>query len=177
MTRYHPVLVFLHWLLAILLIAALSVGTFVLDPIPESDPAKLDALRPHMIVGLVILALMIVRLVVRLRSTHPPEADIGVPLLNTLARLAHWALYIAVFGLIGSGIAMSIQAGLPPIVFGGSGDPLPASFNDLAPRAAHGIFATLLALLIAGHVAAALYHQFVRKDGLLARMWFGERTD
>jgi cytochrome b561 len=30
-------------------------------------------------------------------------------------------------------------------------------------------------LLIAGHVAAALYHQFVRKDGLLRRMWFGAR--
>lgn len=176
MSRYHPALVFLHWLLAILLIAGLIVGNFILDPIPESDPAKLDALRPHMIVGLVILALMVIRLIFRLRTSHPPEADIGVPALNKLARLAHWALYIAVFGLIGSGIGMSIQAGLPPIVFGGSGDPLPASFDDLAPRAAHGVFATLLALLIAGHVAAALYHQFVRKDGLLARMWFGDRT-
>lgn len=175
-TRYQPALVFLHWLLAILLIAGLSVGTFVLDPIPESDPAKLDALRPHMIVGLVILALMIVRLIVRLRTSHPPEADIGVPALNKMARLAHWALYIAVFGLIGSGIGMSILAGLPDIVFGGSGAPLPSSFDDLAPRAAHGIFATLLALLIAAHVAAALYHQFVRKDGLLSRMWFGDRT-
>jgi cytochrome b561 len=176
MSRYHPALVFLHWLLAILLIVGLAVGTFVLDPILESDPAKLDALRQHMIVGLVILALMLVRLIVRLRTSHPPEADIGVPTLNKLARWAHWALYIAVFGLIGSGIGMSILAGLPPIVFGGSGDPLPASFDDLPPRMAHGLFATLLALLIAGHVAAALYHQFVRKDGLLARMWFGERT-
>lgn len=175
MTRYHPALVFLHWLLALLLIAGLIVGKFLLDPIPESDPAKLDALRPHMIVGLVILALMVIRLVVRLRTSHPPEADIGVNLLNKVARLAHWALYIAVFGLIGSGIGMSILTGLPDIVFGDSGDPLPASFDDLAPRAAHGIFATLLVLLIAGHVAAALYHQFVRKDGLLGRMWFGKR--
>lgn len=175
MTRYHPALVALHWLLAVLLIVGLIIGTFVLDPIAESDPAKLDALRTHMIAGLLVLLLMVIRLVVRLRTSHPPEADIGVPALNKVARLAHWALYIAVFGLIGSGIGMSILAGLPPIVFGGSGDPLPMSFDDLPPRAAHGIFATVLTLLIAGHVAAALYHQFVRKDGLLSRMWFGKR--
>lgn len=175
MTRYHPALVALHWLLALLLIVGLVMGRFLLDPIPETDPAKLDALRSHMIAGLLILALMVIRLVVRLRTAHPPEADIGVPALNKVARLAHWALYLAVFGLIASGIGMSILAGLPPIVFGGSGDPLPISFDDLPPRMAHGIFATALMLLIAGHIAAALYHQFARKDGLLARMWFGKR--
>lgn len=176
MTRYHPALVALHWLLAIMLIAGLAIGTFLLDPIPESEPAKIDALRSHMIAGIAILILMIVRLVVRLRTSHPPEADIGNALLNRLSKWAHWALYLAVFGLIASGIGMSILAGLPPIVFGGSGDPLPASFNDLPPRAAHGLFATLLMLLIAGHVLAALYHQFVRKDGLFSRMWFGKRN-
>lgn len=176
MTRYHPALVALHWLLAIMLIAGLAIGTFLLDPIPESDPAKIDALRSHMIAGIAILILMLVRLVVRLRTSHPPEADIGNALFNRLSKWAHWALYLAVFGLIASGIGMSILAGLPPIVFGGSGDPLPASFNDLPPRAAHGLFATLLMLLIAGHVLAALYHQFVRKDGLFSRMWFGKRT-
>jgi hypothetical protein len=39
---------------------------------------------------------------------------------------------------------------------------------------AHG--GRLLAILIAGHISAALYHQFVVKDGLFRRMWFGERT-
>lgn len=175
MTRYHPALVALHWLLALLLIVGLVMGNFLLDPIPEADPAKLDALRSHMIAGLLILALMVIRLVVRLRTSHPPEADIGVDLLNKVARWAHWALYIAVFGLIASGIGMSILAGLPPIVFGGSGAPLPTSFDDLPPRAAHGFFATVLALLIVGHIAAALYHQFGRKDGLFSRMWFGKR--
>jgi cytochrome b561 len=41
---------------------------------------------------------------------------------------------------------------------------------------AHAVLATLLAILIAVHVAAALYHQFVLQDGLFRRMWFGERT-
>lgn len=175
MTRYHPALVALHWLLALMLIVALVVGTLVLDPIPNSDPAKLDILRSHMIVGVAILILMLIRLIIRLRTTHPPEAAIGNATLNRLARWAHWALYIMVFAMVGSGIAMSVMTGLPPIVFGGSGDPLPATFDDLAPRAAHRLFATALMLLIAGHIAAALYHQFIRRDGLFARMWFAKR--
>ncbi|MEM1286660.1 MAG: cytochrome b/b6 domain-containing protein [Pseudomonadota bacterium] len=175
MKRYHPALVALHWLLALMLFVALIVGTVALDPIPESDPAKIDALRSHMIAGLAIGVLMLIRLAIRLRSTHPPEADIGNALLNRAAKWAHWGLYLLVFGMVGSGIAMSAMAGLPPIVFGGSGDPLPASFNDLPPRAAHGLFATLLMLLILGHIAAAFYHEFVRHDGLIGRMWFGKR--
>ena len=174
--RYHPALVALHWLLATLIILALLGGTFILDGMSNSDPLKIEGLQGHMIVASLILLLMLVRLVVRLRTSHPPEADIGVPVLNRIASWAHWALYVAVFAMLGSGIAMSVMAGLPPIVFFGSGDPLPASFDDLLPRAAHGFFASVLMLLIAGHIAAALYHQFVRKDGLFRRMWFGSRS-
>ena len=42
-------------------------------------------------------------------------------------------------------------------------------------RAAHGAISTLLMLAILGHAAAALWHQFVRGDGLMGRMWFGPR--
>ena len=176
MSRYHPALVALHWLLALMIFVALAMGTFALDPIPNDDPAKIDALRSHMIAGAAILVLMLIRLVVRLRTNHPPKADIGSPVLNRMASWAHWGMYLMVFAMVGSGIAMSAMAGLPPIVFGGSGDPLPANFEDLPPRAAHGIFATIFMLLIAAHIAAALYHELVRHDGLLARMWFGKRT-
>jgi cytochrome b561 len=72
-----------------------------------------------------------------------------------------------------SGIATAVQAGLPGIVFGGSGAPLPESFGIYRPRVVHGVIAKLLVALAAVHVLAALYHQFVRKDSLLSRMWFG----
>ncbi|MEM6711184.1 MAG: cytochrome b/b6 domain-containing protein [Pseudomonadota bacterium] len=173
-TRYHPALVALHWVLALLIIVALMMGSIALDPIPESDPEKVNALRSHMIAGAVILVLMLIRLGVRLRTRHPAEADIGQPTLNKLARPAHWLLYICVFGLTASGIAMSVLGGLPPIVFGGSGDPLPL-LDELPPRMAHGIFALALAILIASHIAAAFYHEMVRHDGLISRMWFGKR--
>ena len=175
MTRYHPLLVTLHWLLALMLLGGLVMGNFVLAATPNDDPFKLISLRMHMGAGIAILVLMLIRLVVRLVTAKPPEADIGNPLLNMLGRLTHWLLYLVVIALAASGLATANMAGLPPIVFGGSGDPLPPDFAAFPPRGAHGALAALLGLLLLGHVAAALYHQYVRRDGLFGRMWFGRR--
>jgi cytochrome b561 len=60
-------------------------------------------------------------------------------------------------------------------VFGGSGEPLPPTLMIYPTRVAHGLIATLLAGFIILHVLAAFYHQFVRKDGLFRRMFFGRR--
>ena len=175
MTRYHPVLVVMHWLLAFMILGGLIAGKIVLAATPSDDPFKLTSLQMHMSLGIAILALMVVRLIIRLTTSHPPHADIGNAFLNRIAVLAHWALYLLVFGMCASGLAMANMAGLPAIVFGGSGDPLPADFSVFPPRAAHGAIAALLMLLIAGHALAAFYHQFARGDGLLSRMWFGDR--
>jgi hypothetical protein len=65
---------------------------------------------------------------------------------------------------------------LPSIVFGGSGKPLPATFDGGWMRVLHAIAAKLLMALIVLHVAAALWHHAVRRDGLLRRMgWRRER--
>jgi cytochrome b561 len=173
-TRYHPALVALHWLLALLLIVALGMGTFALATVPNSSPDKISALQGHMIAGGLILLLTLTRLVVRLKTSHPAPASTGNALLDRLAPLTHWALYGLVLVMAGSGVAMSVLAGLPGIVFGGVGS-LPVNFDALPPRAVHGIVAKLLMLAIGMHIAAALYHQFVRRDSLLHRMWFGPR--
>ncbi len=175
MTRYHPVLVALHWILALMIIGGLIMGGNVLATTPNDDPFKLTSLMMHMGLGITIGALMLIRLITRFTTAKPPKADAGNALLNLGAVAAHWGLYVLVFAMVASGMALSNMAGLPAIVFGGSGDPLPADFSEFPPRAAHGIIATLLGLLILAHVAGFLYHQVVRKDGLLNRMWFGDR--
>ncbi len=175
MKRYHWFLVSLHWLLAILIVGGLVMGTNVLSATPNSDPQKLFFLKTHMSMGMLILVLMIVRLIVRFFTTKPPRADIGNGLLNWLGHVAHYVLYFVVIALAASGLAIAGIAGLPEIIFGGSGQPLPASFENIPPRAAHGFLAFILQLLIAGHVLAFLYHQFVRKDSLFSRMWYGDR--
>ena len=175
MNKYHPFLVGLHWLLALMITTGLFMGSNVLSELPNSDPEKLFALRMHMSMGIIILVLTLIRLVVRLKTAKPAHADIGNPLLNKLGVMAHYVLYVLVILMAASGIAISVLAGLPDIVFAGSGAPLPASFDEFPPRAVHGIIAKLLILTIVAHILAALYHQFIRKDGLFGRMWFGKR--
>ncbi len=134
------------------------------------------SLRMHMGIGVFILILMLLRLIMRLITSKPPPAETGNAALNIVGRATHWALYALVIALAASGIAIANMAGLPEIVFFGADTPLPADFNDLAPRAAHGVIANILMLVIAAHMAGFLYHQFIRKDGLIGRMWFGSRS-
>jgi cytochrome b561 len=177
MKRYHPLLVVLHWLLAAMILIGLLVGGPALEKISNDHPDKIFALTGHMIWGLVIGSLMIVRLISRLRSSLPPSADAGHVMLNTGAKLAHFALYLLVFAMVGSGIAVAISADLFAIAFAGVETPLPADFDGIAARAAHGIAATLLLVLIAFHVAGWAYHQVFLRDRLIGRMWFGKRAD
>jgi cytochrome b561 len=175
-SRYHPLLVTLHWLLALMIIGMLIAGFLVIDPMPSTDPHKIRVLLLHMSGGMLILALMLIRLVVRLRSARPAPASIGSPLLDRLAVLAHYGFYLLVLLMVTSGYTTAILAGLNRSVFQRTGEPLPADFDVYPSFVAHSYLATVLAVLIGLHVLAAIYHQFVRKDHLLSRMAFGRRT-
>src|ERR1700680_1320890 len=175
-SRYHPLLATLHWLLAVLIIAMLCIGFLVLAPMPSIDPQKIGILLVHMSIGMAILALMVARFIVRIRTSRPADATTGYPRLDRLAPIIHYGFYVLVLLMVGSGYATAILAGLNKSVFQGSGDPLPESFDIYPSFVAHGYVALLLVGFISLHVAAALYHQFVRKDGLWRRMWFGRRT-
>ena len=176
MKRYHPLLVSLHWLLAILIMVALFMGSNILSEIPNDNPEKLFALKIHMILGFTILVLMIIRLIVRWVNEKPLPADAGNVALTKAGIFAHYFLYLLVFGMLGSGIATAIISGLPDIVFNNSGLALPVDFNEIFPRIVHGIIAKLLFIMVFAHIVGALYHQFIRKDGLFSRMWFGRNN-
>lgn len=175
-SRYHPLLVTLHWLLAVLIIAALFVGFFLLAKMPNANPHKIRILLVHMSVGMLILALMVIRFIVRMLTAKPAAAATGSPLLDRMAPVIHYGFYLLVLLMVASGYATAILAGLNKSVFQHSGDPLPPSFEAYPSFAAHGYLAALLAAFIALHVVAALFHQFVRKDHLFRRMLFGKRV-
>lgn len=170
--KYHPALVALHWLLAVLIVFAWGVGALALEEMPNSSPDKIAPLRVHMVVGAAILLLTLVRLAVRFGTRRPTPVNTGHPLLDRTAVLAHYGLYALVILMAASGFATALAAGLPDIVFGGSGKPLPESFAAYPARTVHGIVGSLLAFLVLVHIVAALWHQFVRRDGLLRRMSF-----
>ena len=85
-------------------------------------------------------------------------------------RAVHLLFYIVIIGMGTSGIGMLALSGAGPTIFPGAPAALP-DFHDYPPRTPHGLGARLMVLLFVVHAAGALYHQFVKKDGLLRRMW------
>ena len=98
--------------------------------------------------GFIILALMIIRVIVRKVTEKPAPAETGNETMNKGGVIAHTALYLLVFGMLGSGMATAIIAGLPDIVFNNSGIALPENFNDILPRVFHGFIAKALFAMI-----------------------------
>ncbi len=105
----------------------------------------------HVAGGLAVLALVLWRLWLRrARGVPPPVAPAGA-LTTRIAGLAHGALYALL-------VAMVLTGGM-------------AWFGGIEAAAeAHSVLRLVLLALIALHVGAALWHHFVRRDGLLARM-------
>jgi len=175
-TRYHPLLVALHWLIALMIIGMLIGGFLVVSKMPNTDPQKVQLLMGHMIGGVSILTLILIRLAVRLSTTKPAPAETGSPLLNRLGRFNHYAFYVVVIVIALSGIATAKISGVSDTVFNHTGAPLPENFGVYPTFMVHAIMNLLLAALVVLHITAALWHQFIRGDGLLRRMGFGKRS-
>ena len=169
--RYHPLQVTLHWLTVALVFAAFIFGKY--SSLLPNDASEIAPLRIHMLLGITMLLVIIVRFITRMKVPRPAYASTGNAFLDGFGKFVHYALYLLVLLMAVSGMSLSLQAGLPSIVFGGSGI-LPADFFDFAARMLHGFIAPALFLLILLQVGAAFYHQLALKDNLLARMWYGK---
>jgi cytochrome b561 len=174
-SKYHPAIVVMHWFVAFAMAQLLIRGPLLMVHIPNSDPAKIGALRAHMIAGILVLAAMTARFILRNTTSLPAPASPRNVHLNRLKKVVLPLLYICVFCQALAGLGMAIQAGLPEILFGGHGR-LPADFWVYPLRSVHYVFSRLLMVLIALHVAGAAYHTLMLRDGLLRRMSFGRRT-
>lgn len=170
--RFHPLQVSFHWLTVILVFATFVLGKYM-SGLPN-EAGKIAPLGAHMILGIITLVVIIARFITRLRFPKPAHVTAGNAFFDWVGKAVHYALYAFVFLMTVSGMSLSLQSGLVPIVFGGSGASLPADFFDFTSRMLHGFIAPALLLLVILHVGAALYHQFMLKDNLLARMWYGK---
>jgi cytochrome b561 len=165
--RYHPLSIGLHWLMAAIVIVLIAVG-FVMDDLPQGG-AKYAAFNTHKLFGVVVLALVALRLF--WRATHPPPADALPAWQRALAQAAHGMLYAAmiampVTGLLFTNFGKGIRIfGLSIAPIGGANETLKELFEE-----AHEAIGIALAALAAAHVVAALWHHFGRRDATLLRM-------
>jgi cytochrome b561 len=172
--RYHPVLVALHWLLGLLIVMQLAGGYFGIAKIPNTDPAKLDALKIHMLAGTLVLVLMVARFAVRYFTSHPePTASQRVG-IGRLRGPVHLALYLAVLLTAGLGWTTGY---LISGVYATPGATLPADFAHYPTRVAHAWSALALFLLIVLHIAAAIREGLGGEHDIMFRIWFGKRGD
>jgi cytochrome b561 len=174
--RYHPVLVSLHWLVAILIFATVLFAGEEGEGGPALSIGGFPPIGIHMILGITTLVLLTIRLIVRWFTKHPNWASTGTPFLDVVGKLTHFGLYFFTFSITITGIIMASQRGLLARVLG-IGTAAARSFGrgGFSLGAFHGLSWSLLFLLVLLHMGAALYHQFFKKDNLLGRMWFGKQ--
>ena len=170
---YGAVAVSIHWLTALAVLGVLGTG-LSLDRV--SDESEIGILRIHVIFGITVFALTVLRTLWWLFADRRPlEAPNQPRWQAAVAWSVHRLLYLLILLMGASGIAMIALSGAGNILFGGEAGPLP-DFFDYAPRGPHGLGAWLLMALLALHIGAALFHQFILRDRLLARMGIGRRA-
>jgi cytochrome b561 len=173
--RYSLTAIVLHWVLGLTILSMFGIGLYMTD-LPFS-PTKLKLYNWHKWAGITVLVLSAVRLLWRVTHRPPALPDAIAQAMPDWQRWAHHgthhALYALFFLVPLIGWAYSSAAGFPVVVFGVL--PLP----DFVPvdkalaemiKPFHKFSAFALIGLAGLHIAAALKHQWIDKDGLLNRM-------
>lgn len=169
--HYAPVQKGLHWTMAALIAVMVVVGLLL----PRIGPGPVTNLlfEVHKSIGIIVLALVAVRLVVRLRLGAPPlESDLPA-WQQWAARISHVVLYglMVVIPIAGwaatSGCCRPVNfLGLVPVTL-----PVPSGDAFSKPTfQLHFLLAFILIGVLAVHIGAALHHHFSRRDGTLRRM-------
>jgi len=159
--RYHPLSVILHWLTVILILGAGFL----------SESGGRSPISIHMILGSLLLVTMVVRLIVRFTVKRPAWANTGNPFLNKLGELVHIGLYFFAFYILAMGGLIAAQRNLFGYVLGtGSVSRVSDTLRALHKLGWLGVLGLFLL-----HVGGAVYHQFIIKDNLISRMWFGKQ--
>ncbi len=174
-TSYGNIAKAFHWGMFLLLLGMVLLGSYMHE-LPADTPAqmgyKFGLYDYHKSFGILILVLVIFRLGWRMINPVPKMPDTMSKIENLSAHAMHMLLYVIMFAQPLFGWLMSSYAGRPVKFFGLE---LPAladkdkAMGDIFHEA-HEIAALLLVVAFFIHVAAALFHHYVRKDDVMERM-------
>jgi cytochrome b561 len=176
-TRPHfsPLARVLHWTMAPLIIAMLFIGVGMVATVSRAHTTLIAIHRP---LGIALLLLVVLRAGVRLTRGSPPLPD-DMPMPQRLAaKASHLVLYLLMAAMPLIGWAMLSAAGYPVTLYGSLHLPPIAPHNvELFAllRALHTWLAFALFATVLLHIAAALFHGLIRRDGVFSSMARGGR--
>lgn len=149
-TGYSGIQIALHWLIAILIAVAWFTGDGGEEAMEVVEDGGTAGLVPHVAIGLAILALVVIRVLVRLGKGAPDAVGEPGSLSVMASDWGHRLIYLLMIA----------------VPLGGIG----TFFLGLEVGDVHALAANVLMVAALGHALMALYHQYVLKDGLLRRM-------
>lgn len=175
--RFTVVQRLLHWSMAICIVVMFFIGVGMVSTI---TPKYVPLLATHKTLGMALFVLAVVRLAIRARSGAPPlPPDLPEP-IKLAAHLSHYGLYGLMFALPLLGWGMLSAGGYPIVLYGGIQLPAILPLNDALHTLlwnAHFYLAFAFFALVLAHVAAALFHALIRRDGVFEAMApVGSRT-
>jgi cytochrome b561 len=160
----------LHWLMAVCILSMLFIGVGMVSTVAT---AHLTLVSIHKPLGIAILILAVLRIVVRLLTGTPSlPADLPAP-MKLAATLSHYGLYALMIAMPLVGWGMLSAAAYPVVLFAGVQLPAIVPQSDSLHAVlwnAHQILGFAFFALILLHLAAALFHALIRRDGVFASM-------
>ncbi len=169
---YNPFFRTLHWLMALIIFVALGLGVWATQ-LPKGD-TRSEVLFVHKSLGVTVLLLIVVRILGRLIAGSPPYARPLGALTRIGAHAAHGLLYLLMIALPVSGYVMSSAGGHDVPFFGLFTLPNLVGENKVlagSAEQAHYVFAWAIGVLLVLHLAAVVWHVWVKRDEVLTRMW------
>jgi cytochrome b561 len=168
--RYSRGAIWLHWVIAVLVLVNLFIGIFhesLLDGVKSALPL-------HKAIGITVLALTLARIAWRLSHRPPPLPASITGWQRTAAHVSHAALYALLLLLPLTGwMLVSGAKTLHPFTWFGLFTvpflPVSREVGGLAHES-HGLLGWLMLVLVVIHIAAALRHHFMLRDSVLARI-------
>jgi cytochrome b561 len=168
--RFSRPLIALHWIIGLAIIAMLAIGLYMVG-LPRGLEFKASLINFHKSLGMTIFLLVLIRIVVRLVYGRPPLPPMR-PWQRAAASATQGLLYVAMVvmpltGYLGSSFNKYGTRfwGILLPKWGWDDKGMRALFFGI-----HEVCAWILIALIALHIAGALKHQLIDKDGLLRRM-------
>jgi len=167
MTQYSKRMVIIHWLTLVALIAAWFLGESVHEARHDSS-MTIAGYVFHASMGGLVLLMTLARLFFRTKDGTPPVE--GHSILDKLAKGVHHFLYTLLVLLPVSGMMQVATTDIGKALMAGDASLLPKKIHGVFAHEVHEVLVKVLIVVVIVHFLAALYHQFVIKDGLIDRM-------